>query len=374
MFGDMRRIFGPISVGLIVGAISLTFVLTGVFDVLGSRMGGGAGGYAALVNGDSISLSDFNREYQQRMEYFQSMMKGKMDPKMLRKMGFERQILEELVRRQLLVQQADKLGMRVSDQELRDKIQDLPYFKKDGHFDATYYKRLLNANGMQPTRFEERIREDLLRAKFVDMVHGLARVSDEEVHEAFLNNEDKRSVPYVFVSTDHFAPKKDTKKDAKKDAKAPAVAPDLKPEELAKQAHDAAQSLYTQIKDVSLDKARAIAKAKGFELKTSEPFNRSGAVTGVGYVPDLAKDAFDASAPLSKEAKLYETRGSYVIAFAPTAHAPDLSKFDKEKDQLAESLEEKKRQAILEEWMNDARQRARVKVNAALAAQQQDKD
>lgn len=371
MFGDMRRVFGPITVGLIVGAIALTFVLTGVFDILGSRMGG-SGGYAAVVNGDTISLTDFNREYQQRMEYFQSMMKGKMDPKILKKMGFERQVLNELVRRQLLLQQAEKLGLRVSDQELKDKIQDLPYFKKEGKFDASYYQKLLAANSIQPARFEENIREDLLRQKFVSMVYDFARASDAEVHDAFLIAENKRSVPYIFISADRFMSKANTKPKTAVAAKPPAVEPAVKPEEAAKKARAAADALYAQIKGLSPDRAQAIVKAKGFELKTSEAFNRNAAIPGVGYVPDLTKDAFEAASPLLKEAKLYETRGSYVIAFAPRVHAPDLSKFDKEKEHLAESLVDKKRQTILDDWLGDAHQRAKVKINSALAQQEKE--
>ncbi|HRK02902.1 MAG TPA: hypothetical protein PLH57_09575, partial [Oligoflexia bacterium] len=63
--------------------------------------------------------------------------------------------------------------------------------------------KLLKANGQQPARFEERIREDLVRGKFAELVRGMARVSLEEARHEFLSNEDRRSVSYVLVNSSY---------------------------------------------------------------------------------------------------------------------------------------------------------------------------
>jgi len=419
MFQTMRRVFGPITVGLIVGAIAIVFVATGAMDVLGGRMGGGGGGYAAMVNGDSISINDFNREYQARMESFQSMMQGKVDPKFLKQLGVEKQVLEDLIRKQIMLQQAHKLNLVVSDEELKDRIQDLPYFKKDGKFNAAYYRELLKANGQQPARFEERIREDLVRGKFAELVRGMARVSLEEARHEFLSNEDRRSVSYVLVNSSYgrervtVSPKEAedflkteaglnstkqhyeqykflyTKKSAAPLAKPKAGEPAAKPEYLAfdevktriavdllkdRRADEAtkitravAEGILAVGKSSGLDALKASAKARGLDVKTSEKFNRSqGSIAGLGVLPDLVKDAFST---LSKEAKIYENRGSFVVAFSPMEYQPDLAKFDKEKDALLDSLAQKKHQTLVEQWVSDARQNARVKINPILFQQ-----
>lgn len=420
MFQTMRRVFGPITIGLIIGAIAIVFVMTGAFDVLGTRFGSG-GGYAAMVNGDSISLNDFNREYQSRLEYFQSMMQGKVDPKFLKQLGIEKQVLEDLIRKQVMLQQANKLNLIVSDEELRDRIQELPYFKKDGKFDAQYYRQLLLANGQQPARFEERVREDLVRAKFADLLRAMARVSESEAKLEFLSREDKRSVSYVLVSStygrDRISVSAKEKEDflkteaglntakqhyeqykflyAKKGSKPQLAKPgqtppaqeyepfenvklkiaenllkDRKGDEATKLTRATAEGLFAALKGKNLAEIKTVAKAKGFDLKVSEKFSREqGPIPGIGVVPDLVRDAFATPSPLKSEARLYETRGSYVIAFTPTTFTPDLTKFGKEREQLIESLAQKKHQALIEQWITDARQKASIKVNPALVQQ-----
>ena len=97
MFESMRKVFGPVAVSIIIGAIALVFVFYGVFNPR-STSGVGGGALAATVNGDGITMQDYGRQYQQRVDYYQSMMKGKADPALLKQLGIGKQIIEEMIR------------------------------------------------------------------------------------------------------------------------------------------------------------------------------------------------------------------------------------------------------------------------------------
>lgn len=428
MFETMRKIFGPIAVSVIIGAVALVFVFSGVFNPDGTG-GMGAGAMAANVNGDAISLQEFSREYQQRVDFYSNMMKGKADPKLLAQMGLKQQVLEDMIRRKLMLQEARKMGLRVSDEEVREKIAEMPYFKsKDGKFDSARYNQLLTANNYSPATFEDTVRDDQLRGHLVEFLRARTRVSDKEVENEFLASEDKRQVNYVFVSRDEVrkkivvsdkeiadflkndanvgaaktyyeqnkfaymklpakAQKKDTKKIADKpEADKPEEEPkpefhpfdevkqkvaaeilkDRRTEEVAKATKAIADELVAKAKsgDAQL---KSLAKSKGLEVKTTEKFNRlQGAIPGIGEVPDLLADAFKEPSPLVQAPKLYETRGSFILAHDLKSFKPNLADLSKDKDKLVQQVTAKKEQAMYEQWMGSLRQQAKVSINKAV--------
>ena len=57
--------------------------------------------------------------------------------------------------RELLDQEAERLGLSVEEQELRESITVIPAFQVDGRFDKDAYLRTLQANNLKPADFEE---------------------------------------------------------------------------------------------------------------------------------------------------------------------------------------------------------------------------
>lgn len=416
MFETMRKVFGPIAVSVIVGAIALVFVFSGVFDPGGT---GGAGGNAtaAVVNGDAIPMREFMREYQQRIDFYQNLMKGKADPNLLKNLGIRTQVLEDLVRRKLLLQEAERMGFTVSDEEVRDKIREMPYFKdKDGRFNAANYTQVLNANQMNPAAFEDMIREDLMRGHLVDFMRNRIKVSDQEIEQEFKASEDRRQIDYVVLTRDtakkqlavtdkevdellkneaglnaaklyYEQNKMDYMKPLSKPAKgkkaeampapeyknfddvkrqvAVEVIKERRTEEISKINRDLANQLLAKAKAGDL---KSFAKSKGLEMRTSEKFNRlQGFIPGVGEAPQLLSDAFAEGSVLAKEPKLYELPGGrFLVAQNLKTFKADSGDFSKERARLENQVATRKSQQFYEQWMTELRSQAKVKMNKEL--------
>src|SRR5204862_7917308 len=106
--------------------------------------------------------------------------------------------LKGLVDQELIAQQADDLGIRVSDAEVADAIAKSPQFPQDGAFNFDYYKRLVeNGYGMSIKRFEEAYRRDLLRGKVVQAAIAGANVSDDEVKAAYAAQHEGAAISWV---------------------------------------------------------------------------------------------------------------------------------------------------------------------------------
>jgi len=139
---------------VIFGAIILTFVLS---DVTGRNTGGLGMGAAAEVNGEVITIKDYQDQEARIMDYYSKMFGGKIDNEFQRKQ-IQAQAMNEIVNNILASQGAEKAHIYTTDAELKKIItEDLPYFKKDGVFQSDLYKALLAQNKMTPAGFEKDI-------------------------------------------------------------------------------------------------------------------------------------------------------------------------------------------------------------------------
>lgn len=331
MFGKMRKVFGPAVVSVIVGAIALVFIFYGVFNPRGMS-GLGSDRNLAEVNGTPITFESFQREYAQRMQFYQSMLKGKFDEKMFRQMGLKNQVLEDMIRQELILQEAKRTDIAVPDQEVRDQILKIAAFQKDGHFDRQLYESLLKANRFSAANFEERVREDLLRTKWIELVKMTGKLSDEEIREQYGLNKDYRQVSYVVFD--------------KKELK------------------DRAEQVIAQVKANPKDVER-ILKREGLKVQTTEKFNRSqNFISGIGAFEDLIQAAFQEPSPLQRGPQEYTFRGNTYLVFSLKEQPPNWNEFEKEKKALQQEALFQKEQRLFEASVAELKKRSKIKISS----------
>src|SRR5712671_5084076 len=179
-------------IALVFGAIILTFIFS---------FGRGSSGFrtrtpetwAARVNGEMVTASDFSRAYSNRFRQMSQMRGGKYTTD-----NAKADTLKGLVDQELIAQQADDLGIQVSDAEVADAIYKSPQFEQDGKFNFDYYKRLVeNGYGMSVKSFEEAYRRDLLRGKVIQAAIAGANVSDDEVKAAYAAQHEGAAIAWV---------------------------------------------------------------------------------------------------------------------------------------------------------------------------------
>ena len=184
-------------IALVFGAIILTFIFS---------FGRGSSGFrtrtpetwAARVNGELVTASDFTQAYSSRFRQMSSMRGGKYTTDNAKQDNLKAETLKGLVDQELIAQQADDLGIRVSDAEVADAIAKSPQFQQDGKFDFDYYKRLVeNGYGMSVKRFEEAYRRDLLRGRVIQAAIAGANVSDDEVKAGYIAQHEGAAISWV---------------------------------------------------------------------------------------------------------------------------------------------------------------------------------
>jgi peptidyl-prolyl cis-trans isomerase D len=167
----------------IVILVTVTFMFFGIYPSSVS------GRTVAKVDGYVISADDLNRVYRNMEENYRQIMKDQFNQdfaKLLRT-----QALRELVQNRLLVQEADRVGLRVTDEELQSYIMQIPAFLVRGKFDKRVYEGALRNINMTPALFEANQREYLLRQKLERLVEDGVAVTDAELPAAYASKNPK---------------------------------------------------------------------------------------------------------------------------------------------------------------------------------------
>jgi peptidyl-prolyl cis-trans isomerase D len=194
---------------LAIGAIVVVFIFWGV----GSYKAGQAN-RAAEVNGTVIPMTEFNHQYSDLVKRYQEKTGGEVTPEMIKALRLKEMALSHLVEEELLLQAGHRLGLEVTDAELRHHIEGYPAFQQNGKFDKKRYDWLLARNHLNPQGFEAQERRQLLLRKVVAEVTSFAKVSDAELQEFFRMAKEEVNVNYLAVSPEKFLARENPPDDA----------------------------------------------------------------------------------------------------------------------------------------------------------------
>lgn len=176
MLRMMRKNAKSMIVKLVFGVLIVVFSFWGVGSMKAKQMT-----VAATVNGKTIERKTLDNSFRDLWRRYQEKSKGKFNPDDARAMQIKREALNNLVDRQLLLDEADKLGLTVEETEIQRRIAALGAFKKDGQFDQEIYRRALSFNHLTPAQFEQNFREDILIAKVRTVISDGVKIVPDEV-------------------------------------------------------------------------------------------------------------------------------------------------------------------------------------------------
>lgn len=197
MLGIMRKYKESVIIKIVFLIIVLSFVGT-IFLVWG-RGDEGIGGvaYAAKVNGQKISLDDFQKSYYRLRSIYDQIYGQSMTPEMEKQLGLKKLALDNLIETALVRKEAKRMGITVSKDEVAAAVAAVPAFQKNGAFDFQQYQQVLRSNRMTPAEFEDAQKEELLVKKAREKVRDQVKVTDDEALQAYKKQNDKVELQFV---------------------------------------------------------------------------------------------------------------------------------------------------------------------------------
>ena len=132
------------------------------FGVDSYMRGGDSSATIATVNGQIIGQQEFNVALRERQEMLQNLGGGKIDPAMLDNPEMRFSIAESLVNQQLLLQQASRVHMVATDQQLQTLLGQASAFQENGKFSMELYEQFLRTRNKKAADFERGLRRDMV--------------------------------------------------------------------------------------------------------------------------------------------------------------------------------------------------------------------
>jgi peptidyl-prolyl cis-trans isomerase D len=186
--------------------ICASMVITLIPGGLGGDVFGGAPGrgIVAKVDGKEISADDVRTTAKQMLQ--QQMPQGNAANMGMLLPFFSQRAAEQLITRQALLSEASRMGLRVTQEEVKEELQHGRYaatFFPGGNFigQQEYEAMLQNAN-LTPTKFEESVGHDILLTKLQALIFGTASASENEIHDQFVKQNTKVKFEYAVLKQD----------------------------------------------------------------------------------------------------------------------------------------------------------------------------
>jgi len=198
MLDNLRANKGGLITYLFLFAIIIVFVVSfgpGSFDK--GCSGGQEAAWAARVDGQTVTFTEYERAYSNLMRGFQQQAGQAFSRELAEQLGLSKIALDQVVDRALVIAEARRQGLAISDQELARTILEIPGFQADGKFDREGYKRAVASAYGSESRFETVLREDLLYQRMLAGLRETVKVSDAEVKAAWSAEHDRASLTFV---------------------------------------------------------------------------------------------------------------------------------------------------------------------------------
>jgi parvulin-like peptidyl-prolyl isomerase len=190
--------------------LKTTFLIAALVAVLAGCGGGGGGGSVssdsvAEVNGQSITQEQFNTLLNQAKKSYISQKRKWPAAGTTEYDTLKNQAVAYLVQREEFQQEADKLGVSISDADVQKRLKQIKkqYFGNS----ESRYKSQLKKQGLTDTQVKDDIKAQLVQEKIFKKVTTNVKVSDADVkkyydqHQSQYGTPEQRDVAHILVKS-----------------------------------------------------------------------------------------------------------------------------------------------------------------------------
>lgn len=142
---------------------------------------GDKAGAVAKVGDEEITMGDLQKAYSRLYSQYSQVFQGNFDEEKAKAFGLQKQALQQLIDKALIINLARSYDLSVSDVEVLEEIKSSQYFQKEGVFDKETYRELLTRNNYTMKEYEEDIRKDLLVRKVLTLLNAQPNAAEASI-------------------------------------------------------------------------------------------------------------------------------------------------------------------------------------------------
>ncbi len=202
MLDVLRASKGGIITWIFLAAIIVMFVVSfgpGSFARGNHGCGGTSLAYAARVNGETVPAVILQRQLDQMSSYYRAQYGDELMRILMPQVA--QQAMGSVVSRTLLVQEAQRRGIRVSDDEVKDVIRAAPDFQENGKYSREAFEREAPRLAGSTQQYVDLVRTELLLQRLQAAFEASVNVPASDVKDTWKRMSDRVALTYVLFPT-----------------------------------------------------------------------------------------------------------------------------------------------------------------------------
>ncbi|MCX8084574.1 MAG: SurA N-terminal domain-containing protein [Calditerrivibrio sp.] len=192
-FRNQKKVLSIFLWIVIASFIGTIFLVWGVGGKSGQKT------YAIKINNHVVSFNEYKSAYESISNTYKQIFGTNIDAKIISK-----QVTDELIAKYLLLDEANRLKIPVTDAEVLEEIKKTPAFSVNGQFDKNRYLEVLRLNGLTPEAFENEIRVNILLTKMKSFIATTVYVNDAEILKEYRMRNKSAEISYIKVTPSQF--------------------------------------------------------------------------------------------------------------------------------------------------------------------------
>ncbi|MFP5246264.1 MAG: peptidylprolyl isomerase, partial [Thermoanaerobaculia bacterium] len=152
--------------------------------------------------GETISYNDYFRAVKNLEDMYRQMYGQQFTPEMAQAMGLPKQVLDSLIDQRLLAQEAERMHLTATPEEVRKKLMSIPTFTQDGKFvGMELYTRYVTGPLGYPnaSAFEEDLAREITLQKMESALMSSVVVSPKAAEAEYRRNNENSKIRYVLL-------------------------------------------------------------------------------------------------------------------------------------------------------------------------------
>ena len=194
MLKFMRRHSKSTTIKILFWIIIAVFILWGVGSFRNEQPL-----YAASINGDLISPKEVRRAAQQLERFYRQIYGENFSPDLAKALDFKSRALDQIINTALLRQEGQRLGLSVSEEEIRAAIAGIEGLTVDGKFRRDVYFRFLRSQGLTAAEFETAQHDSLLVQKMRSVITRSIRPDEDAARAIYAFSNEKVNLSFLRV-------------------------------------------------------------------------------------------------------------------------------------------------------------------------------
>lgn len=194
MIRKFRKYTSGLLSKLLMILLAGSFVMWGIGD-----MNFGKTNEVARIGSHTISAPEFQQQLSLRLANYRQLLGAEYSPEIVKRLGLPQQILSEMVNGLLLRNEAESLGIALSDSEVMKLVSSNEAFRGNDGFDKMMFESALKRNGMSEESYLKALRTETAANLLLAHLDGSALIQRPMLEALYrLRAETREATVYLF--------------------------------------------------------------------------------------------------------------------------------------------------------------------------------